>query len=357
MKSLFLNRKDFFALSCVVTIALIIEWLFLKSIFPDKYFYDSNQINDLMKAGVGFSFQADSFTNTAAMLRYFFVNPDVASFAGFFAVVVVMNLLVLPKGVRRVSIEYAGLFFTCEALMVVYLGQTSKELLALLLVAYLLAFRLNVKNIVFLMAGVAFYALFFRQYWLIFLSMLIASQFFHGNKKILARWILIAIGFYAILSVLMEYFMHVSLLYGRNYVNDIRVSGTATSDMETIIPSGIYDGSGFWADMINAIYTFFILVFPVPLLKSTSFFYWIIFLFYICLYSMFLRGVKDFCSTGNFKQRDKFFAEVIFFYVATQVLFEPDYGSYLRHFTPFMPVLLSFIASVDKKFFDGESYA
>jgi hypothetical protein len=328
----------------LILLGIIICFLvaFLKeSIFPEKYFFDSQTlqygIENPVKARLD-----PSFKNTAAFYRIFhldkyFAVPVIALFSYFF---------VIFKLFKNYSINYIS-FFTFALVVIysgiamVYLSTYSKDLVLFLIVVFPFVF-LEKRSLIIWTLFVIFYAYFFRTYWFVSIALFWGLKLF--IIKFPKRFLLLIPFVYLAMNFVYHYIFGVSITLIRTETNLNRDVEFGQTMIKTYI-----EGNNVFLESLNSIVTLLFFIVPIPLFLLLKPFYVILTLLITILFYNFLRFyVKE----SNNKHYENIFSFVISF-VLVQSLFEPDYGSFVRHLSPLYPLIFVCIAK-NTKFVETE---
>lgn len=324
--------------------------MFAKSIMPDRFYYDVQTILDAMPSAQGFSV-SDSFASTA----YFY---KLLGFHGTGATNILLSLLAfclifkflwdcLQKANPRVIsiLDFFALAYFLFA-QCAYLGVISKDLIVLILVyVFWRTLRFGVRGIIAWSLFAALYATYFRTQWFILLAVF-WILFLLNLKKVRVFYSAIAIlAFFLALAIVFQISMGVDLDHFRTAVNLVRLD-SGTDDVRTMIVAYL-PVSGFLS-VANTSITFLFLMFPVPLLLLLSPYYFISFAavsisFWSLIKALYVNSGKaiGLPETACFS--------LIMGSVAAQSLYEPDFGSYIRHIAPFLAPMFFLILEMKQK--------
>ena len=315
---------------------------FLKEfIFQDKYFYDSYTIEYYI-SNKYFDFGDIAYANTAkfyyilGLTDRFFVIP-LLSMLLYCAILFKMFRELPTKGIK-LSNFLIFVFFVSMAM--VYLTTFSKDCLVCLFIILPFMFLYKKKwgyIIIFILSFI--YAFFFRQYWF-----LVAGYFFVFRILLMKK----VPGFFIALSIFISYFFMVTafqLLMGMN-ITDIRMGANAdrigSEDAATAITNFI-PSSNIVFESINIFITFLTLIIPLPLIIHFSPIYLIV---ACCILSAMYQLRKIYLLENKSLQISIGTTNCLALLLAllvVQGVFEPDYGSYVRHLSPLYPIIFLMI--------------
>jgi hypothetical protein len=325
----FLIAAWWLTLACAGLAILIVAGEFL----PPKYGNDSATIRAYMEARdlwEGLTF--DGWVNTARVWSLvFYVLPEALVMPACYCVLVglVMRLLDVYE-VRSIAYQLlAGAWVVCIAFFV---SGVSKEMIA---VPVALFFCLAGSRASRLAATVLLllYAAFFRNYWAIcyyyFLVLLLAMKLHVANRSRLAAVVLL-LGFIAPF-VATDAFNLGALTDARSEVN---VDHVDNPDRRSAFDNA-FENTGFATDVANAAVAWWYMNVPVALLREGVPHYLFFFLFQLCSVWFFAAGcarfLQDAKTLGRADSSHVRCAAFVIAFSLTQALFEPDFGSFLRH--------------------------
>jgi hypothetical protein len=318
---------------------LVVAALSKEIILPRYFFFDSGTIDTFIAVRSKFT-PGDSYSSTAAIFGLVGLRQSSALLPVLTSLIVVPALLWGVCKARRTAIRLRELvifgFFGFMA--VVYMTTLSKDLIVLILVMFFLARPKRHRWLsLALWAGLAVvYGYYFRPYWFLVLPLALALRVFFTRVR---RPVLIAP---AILFLLLMFAFALQVKLGmsadafRTAVNDVRI-GTGETNARTMITPFVQGGS-FASGYVNVCLTLAALIMPAPLLLTVSPYYIAIFVFISVLQVSFWMSFGKAVRNGT----DIFVIEcacLVAAFVAIQSMFEPDYGSYVRHLSPFYPLM------------------
>ncbi|MDD4548893.1 MAG: hypothetical protein PHT79_03945 [Syntrophomonadaceae bacterium] len=318
----------FVSLGFMVGLLLV---LFLPEMLPAKYFFDAERINILVLDEV--KFDRNSFIVTAWIYHILGFAPliknnlaGIVSFAAYWLTISLVMLRYPPLLHRRGYWIFAVVLWLVG---VVYLGQLSKELIAFLAIVFILPALNSQKKLAWLWISIILiaYSYFVRIYWsitlCIFLFCKLSAELIHKKKWLKLFFICIGL---LIISI------YIDGKFGAfESIGNVRVLTNAgrigSSDANSIINNTCYV-SGIGTFFVNWFSMLLKIMFPVHLLKFMSiskaaYVIWQCFIS-ICL----IRALFAIKKNGKNNKQIVLF---ILSFIATQALFEPDYGSVLKH--------------------------
>lgn len=328
----------------VVAAAGVFITVFGRDFLPPKFTYDSATLRthlDFRDLWSGLSF--DGYVNTARVWSLVLhVLPEGIVSPLFYCLLVALAVRLL--GVWEVRlVRYhvlAGAWIVCTS---IFLSDISKEFFALpVAIWFCLAGTWGSRLLATLLF--LFYAAFFRQYWAIcyfyFVFVLIALRMHIAHRPRLA--VLVLVLAYVVPFVAADALGLEPLTEARNMVNADRVD---SPDARSAFNNPL-ENTGFAADLGNAVIAWPYMNVPVALLLDAAAPHYVFFAaFQICSLWFFVAGCASFLRDAKrFRYRDSIHLRCAAFVIAyslTQAIFEPDFGSFLRHELVFMiPMLI-----------------
>lgn len=338
-----LNPKYAAVLLPLLCAALYAISLTKESFIPSNFFLDAETIRQNIAYG-GVITTEDSFESVAAIYKFLGITEvSLRAISLQFAIVFCAIYSVIFG--RRFSATVGGYavaaFFIFSAL--VYLTTLSKDFFALaVMMVYPIATRRHFRVRFFLWLTIAvLYAVFLRKYWFIFLGCFLILYWLFSVKSYTLNLRNIAITcalIYLGLFFAFDIGMGLDLNNFRAIINDTRLEN-ADLDARTAI-NEIIEGDGIMS-FLNIILVWISLLIPWPLVLLGGLYYSII-AFIIALFFCVFLLEKLFARVFMTRAvRDSVLLLIAF--TMTQALFEPDYGSYLRHLTALFPFILILI--------------
>jgi hypothetical protein len=313
---------------------------------PDKYFADSQHIDSLALVADGPS--PDSFITMSWIYRSVgaFDFPEATWLITLGLFFVLLFRCTSWMDVSRFGIIEIALFCFCGAEASIYLAQYSKESLVVLIVLALTLMSRKVPGDLIFIALACGYAYTIRQYWYIVAGLYVAFRLLLRARN--SRWIPIyvviamlglAFGAYVFLGVNLSYFRHVvaqtNSLYAQSVVQDyIHVGGPVGS-------------------AANGLCSLVLFIIPIPLLLAPTPLYLafavLITVLWISVFLVMRKGTRLGWFTSDVRLARS--VSLLLAMLITQAIFEPDYGSYIKHLTPLLP--LFFIALKARRLNEG----
>ncbi|NDL62330.1 hypothetical protein [Acerihabitans arboris] len=340
-----ISRGQYFVLDAYLSLFV---WIFVllvfplfatikQKVFPNYYFLDANTINNFIMHKSTLT-KGDSYASTAAFYSALNVSKDSIVFPVISALIICgFFFWILKKSkATRMSLLELGMFLYCMLLSIVYMTLLSKDFIVLLIIIPFISLASHKAIGLVIWSVVAlFYAYFFRGYWLLILALFWTLYVMFSWIKKPKQLFLIVLALLFVLAVLFKIGMGVDLDNYRTMVNDIRseaVDISAKSMITSYIPGG-----GVIIGWLNVYLVWLFMMVPIPLILSLSPFYLIISFFISMLFWKFWSATKSELITKKNTTLKATICLIISF-TAIQSIFEPDYGSYVRHLSPLYPL-------------------
>ena len=364
LKKTFIYCMGIFLVSLIITIVKY-------NIFPAKYFYDSNKIVNIMmgvsESDSGFDFAANFFRTinifdiheleivinnkivvVSAMLQWGLILSFVGTTLVFF--------LLLKK--RCYSFfEYVFLYISIF-LLNVYVFNISKDFIQFLFMLFIYIVLINDKlnnnfKIFFIGIILVYEALSFRIYYGIMFLFIINLYYIYilffrkknSNGKNLILFIILSFLLFFIEVFVIGIVSNDSyneIMYARSSVNDLR---EGSIDAASMITEPLGNNVNIFIFVINYIVNFFRMMFPFELLlKSLKYVVFIAYqLFITCNVIMLWKNL-------NSNNKNILLFVVIFSFEMMSVIFEPDFGSFVKHQSAMTLIFLEMVISNKIKF-------
>lgn len=330
-----------------LTHGFIVLWLltclcvaiFARDFLPAKYLFDAGNIASRF-GYVDRFVVGEAYDNTALFYELLFLSgsPHLAAFIipTVFSVFTLKCMTVqkpLGWGALHSLVLYAFICFVSA----VYLGQYSKEATSMLVTMafFYMSRTLRTRLIWLLIACV--YAAFFRPYWFIVVAMYFYYGFFLKRSRHMTVFMLSIVLAILMLALAFQFVLGVDLAYYRYMVNDTRTYDISANTMITpLLPTG-----GIGLEWLNGVLQFILMFFPVPLISGNPLYI----SFILILASIAIRLILAIRVTlrSNRSERRSRRTEclaLVVAFITVQSIFEPDYGSYIRHLLPVLPLVL-----------------
>jgi hypothetical protein len=304
-----------------------------EDVLPDKYLQDAQHLKHLAVSATGPA--TDSFVTTAWVYNLFggFAIPELTAVVTF-----VLFLVVLFRAAPWLEISRFGpleivLFCFCAVEAAIYIAPYSKESIVVLVVLTLTLVPTNPAGDVAFVTVVCLYGGFIRQYWFIIAALYVGMRLTLRMRRPMwiVAFIVVAV---LVMAVGVSVVMHMNLNSFRQMVAQYNSAYAQTAIKDYIPVTGPVGGAA------NALLTLILLAVPIPLIITGSPVYLVFAAMMIVLWRTLFITVRDGMRRGLFRTdvRSARASAVLLATLPTLAIFEPDYGSYLKHLTPLLPL-------------------
>lgn len=311
------------------------------AVLPKKLFLDEA----ILLRFVSGELRADGWSSYGTT-GWLYKTTGLGAIPGFFPVLayLVFAATVLAaltwRGIPRLSFLVIGLAAGSLLLGAVFLSQYSKEFFVIPLAALLLLARRSVAIEVAWVALALLYATFLRPYWFLVVACFLALRFLMPRMR--SPWLLvpvIMIGFAAMIIVF-DLVFDAPLTFFR-----IDINNALDFDRSTQIDD-LISGESFVAQWLNAGIMLIALAFPVSLLTSGEPIQLLAGGFMAVCWALVLVRIRRATGTSGPALLPLAF---LLSFLMVQTVFEPDFGSYLRHITPQLPLFLALFVATARR--------
>lgn len=318
--------------------------LFLISTFKHKllgvhFFYDADTIAQYITNHPRFTTE-DSFESTAAIYATIGLtsNRELVSFMqmGILVLIIWREILLLNAKLIKPS-AFIAIFFLAF-FSSIYLTDLSKDFWVLLLAAFLPR-KIGYKLIIWIAISLL-YALFFRKYWFIIIGIFLLTMYATKFKHNVLRYLFLIAFVSLSLSLIFQHFLGIDLHTFRSTVNDSRIEG-GIEDARTMI-SIPFESSNSGFSAINMLLIWLTLAVPIPLLLLASPYYTTLFAIILFIFATTIRNAQivSYANDRQWRKQLLLPCSLILAFTLSQAIFEPDYGSYIRHLSALLPVFI-----------------
>lgn len=321
-------------------LAKIVQFFFL----PEKYFYDSEHILAVMNGSRltdrSYSFAANFF-NAINVFGLSNIYQWSISLSFIAAIVLFVHFLKSERGLTKK--EYIFSYVTIF-LLDIYVFNLSKEIIQIL-IFMTCALVINSRRIKDTKIKIAFISgifmlesIYFRVYYLILATLVPIIHFFVKNDKKIKpiKAILIVLGVFLLETLIASVVLpdgYSQIIAARSSVNDMRTE-LGDKDANTMIMEVFGRNNNFLTFSANYILDFFRLIFPVELfVKGIK--YAVFAVYQIVLSSIVITSLKN--NKGDARKLVALSCVIGFMMISA--IFEPDFGSFVRHQCCIAPLL------------------
>lgn len=226
--------------------------------------------------------------------------------------------------------------FAFHLLLVIFTCMHSKELHAMPVLALLLVLcgkRFAPARVLAMAAVVVAYAVYFRTYWAI--AAVLAFTFILVRRRVDGPWRMA----FAIAGVYMLLLVAYHLATD-TYLTDFRTLLWTNRDIDQFSDSAfpnLFANDNVAFDILNAFFALFRLLLPFALLPTGKPQHLVFIVWELATLAAFVVVFRRVWRVPALDARTEFAAAWILAFTMTQALFEPDYGTFLRHQTALLP--------------------
>lgn len=320
----------------VVLIAVFLGTILVlkhESVIPDRFIADAAYIQEIAQGTEVIDRKFNAVANIYRVLGLA-ENSVAAGMLGYLMFLATLATVFISRRIVSPSWPVAGTTAASIILASVYLGQYSKDVWVLPVVALAVLLRPGLASEIGVAIAMLAYAWFMRDYWVVTAAGFIAIWLVSYRVR---RAYLPLLG--AAMSVMAS--LAIVIFLGKP-ADTFRATINAwrdQSDTGSIILPLIDIGEPL-SGILNNLSTYVFMFFPAPLALRGGIYYVATALLIATLWGLAAYGLMRAPLTSEARRA----ASILIAFAATQSLFEPDYGSALRHLTPMLPLIVLLLA-------------
>ncbi|WP_345439135.1 hypothetical protein [Microbacterium gilvum] len=311
-------------------------------VLPEQFGRDANRIY-LIASGQA-DFADGSYTPVAIVYRLLGLGaaPDVAAVLGYVLASVAIIVGIARSGRRTAGVLTAVYISSAFLLAGVYLGQYSKDVFVIPLVLLLLLLPKRIWWEITAVAGMLVYAYFFRDYWAIVAVAYVGFRVV-TIWQVRLRYLLVSGALCAVIVGLAFF-----IVLGHD-PNHFRTAVQDHLDANTIImPIELVNQP--IGGLVDIFVNYWLLYVPLMLPFTAGIPYVVILIGYVFVKVLPLVSLRSAIRWPSGATLDGVLVRrslaLMLAFGVVQAVFEPDYGSALRHFTPLMPLAIVVMQSM-----------
>ncbi|MBF4566964.1 hypothetical protein [Plantibacter sp. VKM Ac-2876] len=309
----------------------------------------ANDEGTIISVNRGTFTEADSsFRLIAAVYRWMGLAelPTLAALVGVASYLLVLTVAISCRTTTAEWVDWA-IIISCVALAAVYHGAYTKDLLTVGAVLALIAHRgrgLSAELVP--VAAMLLYAQGFRTYWFLVAGLYLALRLALRARRGWTATLAVVLVLYAGLSVVFPLVVGVDLDHYRLTVNEHRTAESVNTLIVQFSP-----GAGPVSGFVNSVLTFASFIIPIPLMLRGGAIYLVVALVLLVIWGSLIAAIRSARiraprgSSVLTAFQNRLFAAILAFLIV-QSIFEPDYGSFLRHLTPMLIVAVCLLLSL-----------
>jgi hypothetical protein len=329
----------------LAAVGALLASLGVRAVLPEQFLLDDGHLQLAMSGGSLFT-DAESFQEVAAMYTALHLD-DAAPLAGLLGMGVYVGALLLAAGWERIAqLSPLSLLVTMAFLVpaLAYLAQYTKELVTLsaaLVVVAVPGGRGRLGTVLgegAVLAAALAYGATLRPYWLLIAGVYLGWRVLLPRTANPLLLIALPLAAYAMLQPAFRIVLGHGLQGQREWANAER----AGTSVNTLITSIAPDADGLLG-VLAALAMIALMVVPLDLLTSGEIFQLASGAAILAVWTLVLAPVvtgRFVGAAGPGAIRATRAASLLLAFLVVQALFEPDYGSALKHLTPLLPLVL-----------------
>lgn len=319
-------EKNLYLISWIILLILGFIFIYnLEKILPDKYFYDSRSILKMIKIEDFYERSGDSYGLTAYIFS-FIPLKTLKQFNVYIYIVFILFFIKLILNSSR-EVKFYIINFMYLFLSIIYLIRPGKEILQLGILGLCYFFRKYIP-IFLLISGILF------RHYLIIQAGIYLGIWFLLKKRKKKLWIVLLIIIFILINIKFPQIL-IKIFTIRDFVNKGRLNA---NDAKSIIVN-IFQSELIIVCYINYFINFIRLLLPIELLfKSIKYIPYIFFQIYLSLKLWELR-----------KKMNNEYVILLYSFILVSVIFEPDFGSFLRHTVPYFIFIINLLKEERKR--------
>lgn len=327
--------------------AALLASLFAQAFLPARFLLDHGHIERVIH-DPEVSPENTSFQAIAAFYRAIGVGsaPEAAALLGVAVLVLALALAIGFERLAHIGIVDALLLGAALLVGVAYLAQYSKEFVTALVVVGLLVWGGRRGGDLFVVLACLGYAATMRPYWVLVAVLYVAWRWVLPRLRNPLWLPVLALAVYVVAQPVFVLALGTDLDGQRAWLNAER----ADVNVATLITAPL-PGEGPVSAVLGTLVVLLLLVVPVGLLTSGAVYHTAAGLLILGLWACTFTAI----ATGACRRRPREVdaadpvlraraAALLLALLVVQAIFEPDYGSYLKHLAPMLPLMVAVVA-------------
>ena len=322
------------AVACLGT--AMIGALFARPYLPDQFVRDDGHIR--LAIADPTTTDAESFRTIAHLYRLLGLEDNAPGAALLGVTVFVVAVFAAIGWQQLARLTWVGLILLTlmTGVAVVYLGQYSKELVTVVLATVVLLLPRTALGEIAVVAVCLLHAALLRPYWVLIAAAYVGWRILQRYRVRPLLMLVCLVAGYGVLSVVFAAVLGGGLESQREWMNAER----AGTSVDTLI-IGPFPGATGALSVASVLVVLAMLLVPLPLLATGSPTHMaaavlLTAIWVLVLSQLLHRGARS--GRAPFPPAAPRAAALLLAVVTVQALFEPDYGSYLKHLSGLLPL-------------------
>ncbi|MGP9693480.1 hypothetical protein ACT3TZ_02510 [Brachybacterium sp. AOP25-B2-12] len=320
----------------------------VRAVLPGQFLMDDAHLQDSIAGRIPVG-DSEGFAVTAALYRTLGLadRPSATAVLAMIVFTVAVFVAIGWDRLRELTIIGLAAVGASYVLALAYLAQYSKELVTLVLALLVLVLPRDRERAwawdLVVVAGCLVYAVTLREYWAVIAGMYVVWRIALAWFRHPALLLLVPVASYIALTPAFQIVLGGGLQSQREWSNAER-AGTA-GDVASLIQSPFPGAEGVLG-IVSALIMLALLIVPLTLAASGSAYHLasagLIAAIWFVILTPVARGLLARRPAVLGVQASRA-AALLLAALVVQALFEPDYGSYLKHLTPLLPLALAML--------------
>ena len=340
------NKNKTYAVSLLVVSITLIVQIFILPLLPEKYFFDSNNILKIVDGQNTNVWNDKSFIFVSEIFKSINIF-NITTFTGWaipFSIIGALILLAYFNNYKNYSIHELLIISIAIVFSNIYLFRISKDIIQWIFWLLITICLINYKNrnsIIVISLLFIFESLLFRAYYIgiLILAILILATNNVKNKKKLYKAIL-ALGIVSIIGLLVldkvDHQLYLRIINIRTTLNQSRLDDpNAVTAINDIIRT-----DNIFTYLINQIINIARYLFPIELFTK-GIMYWPFIYFQAYITVSIIKNLKR--NNTNKDKRFMTIQAICLSFIIISAIFEPDFGSVIRHEAAAFPIIFAYI--------------
>ncbi|HXH36683.1 MAG TPA: hypothetical protein VNJ54_20070 [Plantibacter sp.] len=332
----------------VVTSFLALAWVAAgQPGLPERFSNDHDTIAATLRGT--FTEADDSFVLIANIYRALGLanSPAIAAVVGVVAYLVAFAFALPGRFTVAARWSDWGIIVSCIALAAIYHGAFTKDLITIGVIAVVLLCRsTGIVSELLPLAAMLLYAEVFRSYWFLIAGVYLVLRVMLRLRRGWISTLIAILAIYGVLAVVFPLVVGVDLDHYRLLVNEFRSPESVNTIIERFV-----EGEGAHIGFANSVLIFASFIIPLPLVIKGGGLYLVVALLLVVVWTSLILAIRAARRRGPdgtwaFTPFQARLLALLLAVLVVQSIFEPDYGSFLRHLTPVLMIAVALLLSL-----------